>query len=98
MAPDRSDRCLAFACPAYPPRDRGRRSLTELSASPWHDHAADRLKDILKDAGKLAGAQVYIARGPNDIATPAEVRAGHTLTASEPFTIGFDPRVLTELE
>jgi hypothetical protein len=35
--------------------------LTELSASPWHDHAADRLKDILKDVGRLAGPQVYIA-------------------------------------
>ena len=161
--------------------------LTELSPSPWHDHAADRLKDILKDAGRLAGAQVYIAGGPNDIATPAgvrkpdvfivprdvartaisgkvrtyyagdlllvgevisprsgseqvdrvrkvreyaragipvywivdlepeakitiltlrgdeyaltaEIRAGHPLTASEPFTISFDPCILTELE
>ena len=77
--------------------------LTELSPSPWHDHAADRLKDILKDAGRLAGAPVYIAGGPNDIATPeyaltAEIRAGQTLTASEPFTISFGPRALTELE
>ncbi len=48
--------------------------LTELSASPWHDHAADRLKDILKDAARLAGAEVYVAGGPNDIATPAGVR------------------------
>jgi Uma2 family endonuclease len=48
--------------------------LTELSPSPWHDHAADRLKDIIKDAARLAGADVYVAGGPNDIATPAGVR------------------------
>ena len=48
--------------------------LTELSPSPWHDHAADRLKDILKDAARLSGAEVYIAGGPNDISTPAGVR------------------------
>lgn len=48
--------------------------LTELSSSPWHDHAADRLKDILKDAARLAGAEVYVAGGPNDISTPAAVR------------------------
>jgi len=48
--------------------------LTELSPSPWHDHAADRLKDILKDAARLAGADVYVTGGPNDIATPAGVR------------------------
>ncbi len=48
--------------------------LTELSPSPWHDHAADRLKDILKNAARLAGAEVYVAGGPNDIATPAGVR------------------------
>ena len=48
--------------------------LTELSPSPWHDHAADRLKDILKNAARLAGAEVYVAGGPDDIATPAGVR------------------------
>jgi hypothetical protein len=48
--------------------------LTELSSSPWHDPAADRLKDILKNAARLAGAEVYVAGGPNDIATPAGVR------------------------
>ncbi|HUY44434.1 MAG TPA: Uma2 family endonuclease [Streptosporangiaceae bacterium] len=161
--------------------------LTELSPSPWHDHAADRLKDILKDAARLARADVYVAGGPNDITTPAgvrkpdvfvvprdvartaisgkvrtyyagdlllvaevisprsgseqvdrvrkvgeyakagipaywivdlepevkitiltlhdgeyilatEIRAGHALTASQPFTISFDPGSLTELE
>lgn len=48
--------------------------LTELSPSPWHDHAADRLKDILRDAARLAGAEVYVAGGPNDVSTPAGVR------------------------
>jgi Uma2 family endonuclease len=48
--------------------------LTESSPSPRHDHAADRLKDILKDAARAAGAEVYVADGPNDIATPAGVR------------------------
>jgi Uma2 family endonuclease len=48
--------------------------LTELSPSPWHDHAADRLKDILKQAARRAGAEVYVAGGPNDISTPAGVR------------------------
>jgi Uma2 family endonuclease len=48
--------------------------LTELSPSPWHDHAADRLKDILKDAARQAGADVYVAGGSNDVTTPAGVR------------------------
>jgi Uma2 family endonuclease len=48
--------------------------LTELSPSPWHDHAADRLKEILKDAARLAGAAVYVAGGPNDVSTPAGIR------------------------
>jgi Uma2 family endonuclease len=48
--------------------------LTELSPSPWHDHAADRLKDLLKDAAKHADAEMYIAGGPNDVSTPAGVR------------------------
>ncbi len=131
--------------------------LTELSPSPWHDHAADRLKDILKDAARRAGAEVYVAGRPNDISTPAgvrkpdafvvprdvaraaidrkvrtyyasdlllvaevdlepepkvtilrlhdrdyvldaEIRAGHALTASEPFAISFDPGSLTQLD
>jgi hypothetical protein len=38
--------------------------LTELSPSPWHDHAAGRLKDILKNAARLAGAQACVAGGP----------------------------------
>lgn len=48
--------------------------LTELSPSPWHDHAADRLRDILRHGVRLAGAEIYVAGGPNDIATPAGVR------------------------
>jgi Uma2 family endonuclease len=48
--------------------------LTELSPSPWHDHAAERLKEILKAAAVQAGADVYVAGGPNDISTPAGVR------------------------
>ena len=48
--------------------------LTELSPSPWHDHAADRLKDILRDAARTGGAEVYVAGGPNDVTTPAGIR------------------------
>jgi Uma2 family endonuclease len=48
--------------------------LTELSPSPRHDHAAERLKDILKDAARQAASEVYVAGGPNDISTPAGVR------------------------
>jgi Uma2 family endonuclease len=48
--------------------------LMELSPSPWHDHAADRLKDILKESARLAGADVYVAGGPNDVSTPAGIR------------------------
>lgn len=48
--------------------------LTELSPSPWHDHGAERLKQILKDAAALVGADVYVAGGPNDVSTPAGIR------------------------
>lgn len=48
--------------------------LTELSPSSWHDHAADRLKDMLREAARRAGAEVYVAGGPNDVSTPAGVR------------------------
>ena len=34
----------------------------------------------------------------DEYALTAEIRAGQALTASEPFTISFDPRTLTELE
>jgi Uma2 family endonuclease len=48
--------------------------LTELSPSPWHDHGAERLKEILKAAAEQAGADVYVAGGPNDVSTPAGIR------------------------
>ncbi len=48
--------------------------VTYLSAHHMHDHAADRLKDVLKNAARMAGTQVYVADGPNDITTPAGVR------------------------
>jgi Uma2 family endonuclease len=48
--------------------------LTELSPSPWHDHAAERLKGILQDAARRAGAEVYVAGGRGDVSTPAGVR------------------------
>jgi Uma2 family endonuclease len=48
--------------------------LTELSPSPWHDHGAERLKEILKAAAAQAGADVYVAGGPNDVSTPAGIR------------------------
>jgi Uma2 family endonuclease len=34
----------------------------------------------------------------HEYALDAEIRAGHTLTASQPFAISFDPGTLTELE
>ena len=48
--------------------------LTELSATPWHDHAADRLKELLKNAARESDADVYVAGGPNDVSTPSGVR------------------------
>ena len=48
--------------------------LMELSPSPWHYHAADRLKDVLRDAARQAGADLYIAGGPNDVSTPSGIR------------------------
>lgn len=52
--------------------------LTELSPSPWHDHGAERLKQFLKDAATVAGADVYVAGGPNDVSTPAGIRKPDT--------------------
>ncbi|MFI6907523.1 Uma2 family endonuclease [Nonomuraea sp. NPDC050394] len=48
--------------------------LFELSPSALHDHTADRLKDLLKEAAKAAGAEMYVAGGSNDVTTPAGVR------------------------
>lgn len=48
--------------------------LSELPASPWHDHGAGWLKEILKAAAAQADAAVYVAGGPNDVSTPAGIR------------------------
>jgi len=48
--------------------------LVELPTSPWHDHGAERLKEILKAAATQAGADVYVVGGPNDVSTPAGIR------------------------
>ena len=48
--------------------------LTELPASAWHDHGAGRFKEILEAAAARAGADVYVAGGPNDVTTPAGIR------------------------
>jgi phospholipase C len=48
--------------------------LTELPASPWHDHGAERLRDLLKAAAEQAGADVYVVGRPNDVSTPAGIR------------------------
>lgn len=48
--------------------------LTGLTASPWHDHGAGRLKEILVAAAEQAGADVYVAGGPDDVSTPAGIR------------------------
>lgn len=48
--------------------------LSELPPSPWHDHGARRLQRILEDAAKSAGADVYVAGGPDDVSTPYGVR------------------------
>ncbi|TQM70708.1 putative restriction endonuclease [Actinomadura hallensis] len=60
--------------------DEGRRYeladgwLNELPDDLWHDHAADQLKKILKDAARQADADVHVAGGPQDVTTPAGVR------------------------
>ena len=45
-----------------------------MPASPWHDHGAERLKEILKAAAEQVGADVYVAGGPNDVSTTAGIR------------------------
>ncbi|MEU6035877.1 Uma2 family endonuclease [Actinomadura sp. NPDC047616] len=62
------------------PEDDGRRYeladgwLTELPGDLWHDHAAARLRDILKDAAGRADADVHVAGTPQDVITPRGVR------------------------
>lgn len=64
--------------------------LTELSATPWHDHGAKRLKEILKVAAAQAGAGAYVADEPNDVSTPAGLAS---LTCSWcPFDLPLLPR------
>ncbi|MWA06364.1 Uma2 family endonuclease [Actinomadura sp. LD22] len=48
--------------------------LNELPGDLWHDHAADTLKTILKDAARQADADVHVAGAPQDVTTPAGVR------------------------
>ncbi|MFD0900866.1 Uma2 family endonuclease [Actinomadura sediminis] len=48
--------------------------LTELPGDVWHDHAAERLKEILKDAARQADADVHVAGAPQDVTTGAGVR------------------------
>ncbi|MFC4050723.1 Uma2 family endonuclease [Actinomadura syzygii] len=48
--------------------------LHELPGDLWHDHAAEQLRGILKDAARQAGADVHIAGTPQDVTTPAGVR------------------------
>ncbi|QXJ24687.1 Uma2 family endonuclease [Actinomadura graeca] len=48
--------------------------LHELPGDVWHDHAAEQLKTVLKDAARQADADVHIAGAPQDVTTPAGVR------------------------
>ena len=48
--------------------------LTELPGDLWHDHAAERLTEILRDAARTAGADVHVAGRPTDVTTPAGIR------------------------
>ncbi|WP_344589816.1 Uma2 family endonuclease [Actinomadura vinacea] len=48
--------------------------LTELPGDLWHDHAAGRLTDILRQAAHQAGAEVHVAGSARDVSTPAGIR------------------------
>jgi Uma2 family endonuclease len=48
--------------------------LTELPGDLWHDHAAGRLMEILRDAAHAAGADVHVAGAPREVSTPAGIR------------------------
>ncbi|MDL4771896.1 MULTISPECIES: Uma2 family endonuclease [Thermomonosporaceae] len=48
--------------------------LSELPGDLWHDNAATRLKDILKNAARQADADVHVAGTPQDVTTPAGLR------------------------
>jgi Uma2 family endonuclease len=48
--------------------------LTELPSSPWHDHAARRLIEILRTAAADAAIRVHVGGGPTDVSTTAGIR------------------------
>ncbi|XRQ04171.1 Uma2 family endonuclease [Actinomadura welshii] len=48
--------------------------LHELPGDLWHDHAAEQLKGVLKDAARQADADVHVAGAPQDVTTPAGIR------------------------
>lgn len=48
--------------------------LSELPGDIWHDNAAERLKEVLKQAARAADAGAYVAGRPCDVSTPAGVR------------------------
>src|SRR5437868_12700452 len=62
--------------------------LHELPGDQWHDHAAEQLKAVLKDAARQANAEVHIAGAPQDVTTPAGVRSEeHTSELQSRFDI-----------
>ncbi|MBT2208393.1 MULTISPECIES: Uma2 family endonuclease [Actinomadura] len=48
--------------------------LHELPGDLWHDHAAQQLRGILKEAARQADADVHVAGAPQDVTTPAGIR------------------------
>lgn len=57
--------------------------LTELPSSPWHDHGARRIREILSAAAASAGVGVHVAGGATDVSTPAGIRRPDALVVSE---------------
>ncbi|WP_433327201.1 Uma2 family endonuclease [Spirillospora sp. CA-294931] len=48
--------------------------LAELPGDLWHDHAAEALKAILKEAAHQADADVHVAGSPQEVTTPSGIR------------------------
>jgi Uma2 family endonuclease len=48
--------------------------LTEVPGDLWHDNAAERLREVLRDAAIQAGADVHVGGAPRDISTPSGIR------------------------
>ncbi|WP_240487219.1 Uma2 family endonuclease [Actinomadura flavalba] len=48
--------------------------LTELPGDLWHDNAAERLRDILRNGAQQANAEIHVAGAPQDVTTPAGIR------------------------